>query len=50
MRTETDRHNSANAIAYAGEAETVFDAWTLEELDDELGSLRAAVTGIDEES
>ena len=37
------RYASADAILTAREADVAaFDAWTLEELDDELGSLRPA--------
>jgi hypothetical protein len=37
-----DQDLSADAILSAGEGDGAFDAWTLEELDDDLGSLRSA--------
>jgi hypothetical protein len=48
MKTQFDRDNAADAILSAGEGEAGFDAWTLEELDDELGSVRPAFTGNDD--
>ena len=43
MRTQAERHRSApDAILPAWEADADFDAWTLEELDDEVGVLRPA--------
>jgi hypothetical protein len=46
MRTQASqaerRRAGADAILTAWEADVAFDAWTLEELDDELGSLRPA--------
>jgi len=37
MRTEYQRHDTSDAILNAGEGESPCDAWTLEELADELG-------------
>ena len=48
MRTQSDRHTPADAILAAGEGDAAFDAWTLEELADDLGSLRTAVMGSDD--
>lgn len=48
MRTQTDRQDAADAILPLGEIDVAFDAWTLEELDDELGSLRSAFAGSDD--
>jgi hypothetical protein len=36
------KHPAADAIPPAWDADAAFDAWTLDELDDELGSLRPA--------
>ena len=47
MRPHTDREKTADAILAAGEGEGI-DAWTLEDLDDDLGSLRAAFEGTDD--
>lgn len=43
-----DRDVSADAILSPGEGDGAFDAWTLEELDDDLGSLRSAFAGSDD--
>jgi hypothetical protein len=48
MRTRIDRQDAADAILPAWEGDAGFDAWTLEELDDELGSLPAAFAGSDD--
>jgi hypothetical protein len=48
MRTQIDRQNFADAILAAGEGDAAFDAWTLDELEDDLGSLRAALVGADD--
>jgi hypothetical protein len=48
MRMETERDHAPEAMLGAGEGDAAFDAWTLEELGDELGSLRAPVTGSDD--
>jgi hypothetical protein len=45
MRARTDREDPADAVLSAGEGEAEFDAWTLDELDDELGALRSPFTG-----
>jgi len=46
MRTQASQakrhHPAADAILPAWEADAEFDAWTLDELDDEMGSLRPA--------
>jgi hypothetical protein len=49
MRTQIDRRPAADAIlpAWDGDA-AAFDAWTLEELDDELDALRPAFDGSDD--
>ena len=44
MRTQIDRQHDADVIANAGEGEA-FDAWTLEELEDDLGAMRPAFAG-----
>jgi hypothetical protein len=48
MRTQVDRRDAADAILNAGEADAAFDAWTVEELEDDLGSLRSAFDGSDD--
>jgi len=48
MRTQVERHPAADAILPASEADIGFEAWTLEDLDDELGSLRPAFAGSDD--
>src|SRR5262249_11847804 len=48
MRTQTERHSAADAILPAWEADGAFDAWTLDELDDELDALRPAFTQSDD--
>jgi hypothetical protein len=48
MRTPIDREDAADAILSAGEGDAAFAAWTLEELDDELGSMRSAFAGSDD--
>jgi hypothetical protein len=40
MRTQTDRNDAGEAIPGTEEADVAFDAWTLEELDDDLDCLR----------
>jgi hypothetical protein len=42
MRTQIDRQDFTDAILATAEAEAALAAWTLEELDDDLGSLREA--------
>ena len=48
MRTQVDRQAAAEAILSAGEADAAFDAWTVEELEDDLGSMRSAFAGRDD--
>jgi hypothetical protein len=48
MRTQIDRHPSADAILPAWEADADLDAWTLDELDDELDALRPSLTSGDD--
>ena len=49
MRTQTERQRpAADAILTAWEADADLDAWTLDELDDELGSLGPAFAGSDD--
>ena len=48
MRSQIDRQDAADAILPAWEGDGAFDAWTLEELDDDLGALRPAFAGSDE--
>ena len=51
MRTQSgraERHRTADAILTAWEADADLDAWTLDELDDELGPLRPAFAGSDD--
>ena len=48
MRTQTDRQAAVDAILPAWEDVAAFDAWTLEEIDDDLGSLRSAFAGSDD--
>jgi hypothetical protein len=46
-RTQADRQDPADAILNAREGDAAFDAWTLEELEDDLGSMRSAFAGSD---
>jgi hypothetical protein len=48
MRTQVDRQDATDAILNAGEADAAFDAWTVEELEDDLGSMRSAFAGSDD--
>ena len=48
MRTQIDCQDAVDAIPPAWESDAAFDAWTLEELDDDLGSLRPAFAGSDD--
>ena len=51
MRTQpgrAERHGATDAILTAWEADADLDAWTLDELDDELGSLGPAFAGSDD--
>ena len=48
MRTQVDRQDTADAILNAGEGDAAFDAWTLDELEDDLGALRSAFDGSDD--
>ena len=49
MRTRIDRRPAADAILPAWDADAAaFDAWTLEELDDELDVLRPAFARSDD--
>jgi len=48
MKTRTDRQDPADAILPAWAGDAGFDAWTLDELDDELGSLPPAFAGSDD--
>ena len=52
MRTQASRAQrhlaGADAILTAWEADADLDAWTLDELDDELGSLHPALAGSDD--
>jgi hypothetical protein len=48
MRTQMERYDPADAILPAGEADGAFDAWTLDELDDELVGMRSSFTGSDD--
>ena len=52
MRTQASRAErrqaAADAILTAWEADADLDAWTLDELDDDLGSLRPAFAGSDD--
>ena len=48
MKTRTDRQDAADTIRPAWEGDAGFDAWTLDELDDELGSLSPAFAGSDD--
>ena len=45
VRRDRDRPDAADAILNAGEGDAAFDAWTLEELEDDLGSMRSAFAG-----
>ena len=42
MRTQVDRQDAADAILNAGGGDAAFDAWTVDELEDDLGSMRSA--------
>lgn len=48
MSTQETREYAADAILPAGEGEGAFDAWTLEELGDDLGALHAVFSGNDD--
>ena len=48
MRTQVDRQDPADVILSAGEGDAAFDAWTVEELGDDLGSMRSAFDGSDD--
>ena len=48
MRTQVDGQHTADAIPNAGEGDAAFDAWTLDELEDDLGSMRSAFDGSDD--
>ena len=48
MRTQIDRQEALDATFPAWEGDRAFDAWTLEELDDDLGSVRPAFAGSDD--
>jgi hypothetical protein len=48
MRIEFDRDPGPDAILGAGEGDNAFDAWTLEELGEELGSLGTAFAESDD--
>jgi hypothetical protein len=47
MRSQIDRYEPADALP-AGEGDAAFAAWTLEELEDDLDSLRTAFAGSDD--
>jgi hypothetical protein len=48
MRFQINQEDAADAILPAGEGDAAFAAWTLEELEDDLGSLRPAFAGSDD--
>src|SRR3954464_14378227 len=48
MRTQVERQDPADVILSAGEGDAAFDAWTVEELEDDLGSMRSAFDGSDD--
>jgi hypothetical protein len=48
MRPQTDRQFAADAILPPGEIDAAFDAWTLEDLEDDLGALRSAFDASDD--
>ena len=48
MRSQSYREELADARLPLGEADAGFAAWTLEELEDDLGSLRPAFAGSDD--
>ena len=48
MRAQVDRQDAADAILNPGESDAAFDAWTLEELEDDLGSMRSVFAGSDD--
>ena len=48
MRNQVDHHDAADAIPNPGEGDAAFDAWTLEELEDDLGSMRSGFAGSDD--
>lgn len=48
MRGQLYREELVDAILPAGEGDVPFAAWTLEELEEDLGSLRPAFAGSDD--
>jgi hypothetical protein len=46
MRTQVDRPDPADSILNAAEGDAAFDAWTLDEVEDDLGSLRDEGRGV----
>jgi hypothetical protein len=48
MRMRIEHDELADAILNPGEADAAFAAWTLEELEDDLGRLRPAFAGYDD--
>ena len=45
MRTKVDRQATADTTLDPGEGDVAFDAWTIEELDDDLASMRTSFAG-----
>jgi hypothetical protein len=48
MRIRTARNDAPDVILASGEADAAFAAWTLEELEDDLDSLRSAFADDDD--
>ena len=48
MRMQTDRYAADDAILAEGEGDAALAAWTLEELEDDLGASRPAFAGSDD--
>jgi hypothetical protein len=48
MKTQVDRQDATDAILNPGDGDAAFDAWTFEELGDDLGYLRSVFAGSDD--
>ena len=48
MSTKVDRQEAADITLNPGEGDVAFDAWTIEELEDDLASMRPSFAGSDD--